>query len=187
MPHHASPPIEAIARLGRGLDRWVSRLALGFAWVALPLLIVLTVVHVVGRQFGRVGSSTLYEAGAELFFALVMLSFGYAYLRDGHVRIDILRDRMRARWLAGIELAGCLAILMPLSGYLIVYGSEAAWLAFTQGERSDALLDLPLRWVIKATVPLGFLLLLLAGVSVVIRNVLFLLGREAGPAPGGRA
>ena len=94
---------------------------------------------------------------------------------------------MRARWLAGIELFGCLAILMPLSGYLIVYGAESAWLAWAQGERSGALMDLPLQWVVKATVPLGFLLLLLAGVSVVVRNWLFLLGREDGPAPGGKA
>lgn len=182
-----SPDFSAIARVSRGIDRWVSRLTLGFAWFALPLLIVVTVVHVVGRQFGDVGSGTLYELGSELFFALVMLSFGYAYLRDGHVRIDIVRDRMRARWLAWIELVGCLVILTPLSGYLIVYGGESAWLAFTQGERSGALMDLPLQWVVKATVPLGFLLLLLAGVSVVIRNFLFLLRREDGPAPGGKA
>lgn len=176
-----------LSRLSIGIDRWVSRLTLGFAWFALPLLIVVTLVHVVGRQFYDVGSGTLYELGSELFFALVMLSFGYAYLRDGHVRIDILRDRMRARWLAGIEVFGCLAILMPLSGYLIVYGAESAWLAWAQGERSGALMDLPLQWVVKATVPLGFLVLLLAGVSVVVRNWLFLLGREDGPAPGGKA
>lgn len=179
--------IRFLSSLSVGIDRWVSRLTLGFSWFALLLLITVTVVHVVGRQFGDVGSGTLYEAGSELFFALVMLSFGYAYLRDGHVRIDILRDRMRARWLAWIELAGCLAILMPLSGYLIVYGGESAWMAWAQGERSGALLDLPLQWIVKATVPLGFLLLLLAGVSVVVRNGLFLLGREDGPAPGGTA
>lgn len=52
-----------------------------------------------------------------------------------------------------------------------------------QGERPSALTDLPVEWIVKITVPIGFLLLLSSGFCVVVRNLLFLLGRELTPAP----
>ncbi|HET8578676.1 MAG TPA: TRAP transporter small permease subunit, partial [Methylomirabilota bacterium] len=165
-----------LLRWSRILDRSVASLALAFAWLALPLLILFTVLNVAGRWF-RVGdSAALYELRGDLFFTLVMLSFGYAYLRDGHVRVDIFRGRFTPRTVASIELVGCLAIVMPLSAFLVDYGANAAWAAFAQGERAGAFGDLPLQWLVKASVPLGFLGLLLAAVCVTGRNILFLLG-----------
>lgn len=174
---------EELSRLSRWLDRWVSRLTLTVAWLALLLLIIVTVFNVVGRQLHTVDWAFLYELQSDLFLGLVMVSFGYAYLRDGHVRIDIFRDRMRARWIAWVEVFGCLAILIPLCGLLIGYGTRSAWVAFVQSERSEAAMGLPYQWVIKSTVPLGSLLLLLASVCVVIRNWLFLMGKEDAPGP----
>ena len=162
-------------------------LALAFAWLALPLLILFTVLNVAGRVLRLGGSAALYEAGGDLFFVLVMMSFGYAYLRDGHVRVDIFRGRLAPGAVASIELVGCLAIVMPLSWFLVAYGVEAAWVAFVQGERTSALGDLPLEWLVKAGVPLGFLGLLLAAACVTVRNALFLLGTGDAPAPGGDA
>lgn len=171
-----------LERVSVGLDRFVAGLSLAAAWLALPLLVIVSVFHVVGRQFRDVGSESLYELGSALFFALVMFSLGYAYLRDGHVRVDVVRERLPARWIAWIELAGCLLVLVPLSSVLIAYGAGAAWGAFVRGERAEAL-DWLAPWAVKAAVPLGFLLLLLAGVSVTIRNALFLSGRARSPAP----
>lgn len=173
---------DLLLRVSRSLDRWVSRLTLAVAWLALPLLITLTVVNVLARRFHGPGWPALYELGAEVFFVLVMLSFGYAYLRDGHVRVDIVRERMSTLWIAWIEIFGCLAIVIPLSAYLIDYGARSAWAAFVQGER-EAATDLPYQWVVKAAVPLGFLLLLLSAVSVVTRNVLHLARKHGAPAP----
>jgi TRAP-type mannitol/chloroaromatic compound transport system permease small subunit len=85
-------PAAVLLRWSRILDRAVAGLALAFAWLALPLLILFPMVSAAGRQF-RFGSQALYELGGDLFFVLVMLSFGYAYLRDGHVRVDIFRSR----------------------------------------------------------------------------------------------
>lgn len=172
-----------MSRLSRGLDRFVSCLTLAVAWIALPSLIVLTLFHVAGRQFRDVSSEALAQGEVDLFFALVMLSFGYAYLRDGHVRVDVFRDRIGGKSTAWIEMFGCLAILGPLSCLLMFRGAASTWLSFAQGERSGFLADLPYEWLVKASVPFGFMLLLLAGLCVVLRNALFLMGSEAAPAP----
>ena len=113
-----------MSRLSDALDRWVSRLTLGVAWFALLSLVVLMIVHVIGRQFRDVRSEGLAKLAADLFFSLVMLSFGYAYLRDGHVRVDAFRDRLPARWIAWLEILGCLTILMPLSSLLALSPSR---------------------------------------------------------------
>ena len=140
-------------------------------------------LNVAGRWLPLGGTAALYELGADLFFALVMLSFGCAYLLDGHVRVDIFRGRFGLRCIAWIELLGCLGIAIPLSWVLVSYGGEGAWRAFAQGERGVG--DLPVQWIVKASVPLGFLGLLLAAFCVAIRNALFLLGRHDAPSPGG--
>lgn len=162
------------------LDRVVSGLALAVAWFVIPMLIVIMLFHVLGRQVRDVMSESLAEASADLFFALTMTSFGYTYLRDGHVRVDVLRDRFGPIRIAWLEILGCVTVLLPLSSILIAQGFTLTWFAFRLGEEGAVL---PYLWIVRATVPLGFLLLLLAAVSVIVRNVLFLVGAERAPAP----
>lgn len=172
-----------LLRSSQALDRWVSRLTLPFAALTLLLVMMLPVINLVGRHVLGLSWPALYELGGAVFFVFVMLSFGYAYLRDGHVRVDIVRDRMSARWIAGIELFACLGIVIPLSAYLVAYGTELTWLAWVQGER-DAATELPLQWVVRVAVPLGFLSLLLSALSVAMRSVLDL--ARARRAPTGK-
>lgn len=151
--------------------------------VMLPLLIAVSVYDIVGRQFYNTGSTRLQELECHLFFGLVVASIGYGYLRDVHVRIDVLRDRGSDRTKAAVEIAGYALALVPFCLMVIFYGTELAWMAYDSGERSRAALGLPLRWIVKSALPLGGVLLLLAGTTVFARNVLFLRGREAQPAP----
>lgn len=153
------------------------------AWATLIPLIGVSIYDMVGRQFFNTGSMRLQELQWHFFMALVMLSLGHVYLRDGHVRIDILRDHMRPRTRAWIELAGCLVVLVPFCLMLIVFGGELAHGAFVTGERSRAPLGLPMRWIIVSGLPLGGLLLLVAGLSIAWRNCLFLAGRATCAAP----
>ena len=103
-----------------------------------------------------------------LFFLLVMLSIGYAYLRDAHVRVDLVSGRFSPRLRAGIELGGCIAVLLPFCCLLIWYGGESAWRSFQQAEALP-FGDLPLQWLVRAAVPIGSLLLIAAGSAVALR------------------
>ncbi|MBI2735917.1 MAG: TRAP transporter small permease subunit [Rhodospirillales bacterium] len=167
----------------RALERGVIWIGALVAWVTLIPLIVVAVYDMIGRQFFHVGSTRLQELEWHFFLAVVMLGLGYAYMRDAHVRIDIMRDRLTLRTRAWIELIGCLLVLVPFCMMLIVHGGEIALNSFVTMERARAPLGLPMRWIIKSTLPMGGLLLLLAGSSVAIRNAMFLAGRTTGPAP----
>ncbi|WP_193367920.1 TRAP transporter small permease subunit [Pelagibius marinus] len=170
----------------------IGRVEAAVAWcctlpvmVILPLLIGVSVYDIIGRQFYNTGSTRLQELEWHLFLTLVMVSIGYAYLRDIHVRIDVFRDRASDRTKAIVEIVGYFVALVPFCLVVVAYGSELAAMAFTTGERSRAAMGLPMRWIIKSTLPFGALILLLAGSCAFGRNVLFLLGEEPRPAPGG--
>lgn len=172
-----------VVRVCRALERGLARLGALVAWLTMMPLIAVSVYDIVGRQFFNTGSTRLQELEWHFFLTLVMLSFGWAYLRDSHVRIDLVRQRVAPRVRAGIELVGCLAVLLPFCVLLIVDGGELALRAFETGERSRAAMGLPMRWIIISTVPAGGLLLMLAGLIVAARNIVFLAIGSSGTGP----
>jgi len=76
----------------------------------------------------------------------------------------------------------CLLVLIPFCLILIVHGGQFVLNSFATAEGARAALGLPMRWIIKSALPVGGLLLLLAGLSAAVRNAMFLAGRATGPA-----
>jgi TRAP-type mannitol/chloroaromatic compound transport system permease small subunit len=150
------------------------------ACVLLPAQIVLSAGAVVARRFFHFQLTPVQELEWHLFFALVFLTLGSAYLADRHVRIDIVRDRMSERTRALIEIGGFFLALLPFTLIVLYLGSLPAWDAFVLGERSRAPLGLSHRWIIKSMIPVGALLLLLAGTVVTFRNFMLLSRPDAG-------
>lgn len=173
---------DAVGRWADRLDRAVSGLSLLFGRLALPLIVASGAGQVLGRHLRIGAASDLRELESMLFLWLVMLSVGYAYLRDAHVRVDLVSRRFPARLRAAIELAGCVAVLLPFCCVLIWYGGESAWRSFQQAEALP-FGDLPLQWLVRAAVPLGSLLLLAAGGAVALRCLRTLAADRAGRGP----
>ena len=168
--------LDRIAALVRGAGLFA-------AYVLLPAQIILSVGYVIARKFLHFQLTPLQELEWHLFFALVFLTLGSAYLADRHVRIDIVRDRISERTRAMIEIAGFFLALLPFSLIVLYLGTIPAWDAFVIGERSRAPLGLSQRWIIKSMIPIGALLLLLAGLVVTFRNVKILSRLRAAHPP----
>lgn len=165
------------------IDRTISAIAIGAAWVMLPLLVINRSFDIVARQFIVTRPNLVQLVEWRAFLFLVMLSFGYAYLRNAHIRVDIFRVRLSPKGMARAEIAGFLLAIIPIFLVLGGYGVDYSLQSYGQGEREGIFLGLPLRWVIKGMVPLGVFILFLAGCVVTTRNILFLLGRAEAPAP----
>ena len=133
------------------------------AMVFLPGLIVVSIFDVTGRRFLQFSSTPLQELAWHFFFACVMFGIGYTYIKDRHVRVDILRERLPPRTKARLERFLLIVFLLPLCLILFWFGARMAWLSYIQDEGSRAALGLSARWIIKSALPVGALLLLLAG------------------------
>ena len=149
------------------------RIGVAVAWLGIPLMILLAALEPVMRWIGWASDVPLSEASTAAFFALIMSSFGYAYAVGGHVRLDILSRRFPRRANAAIELAGTLVVLLPLCAVIAMDGTESAWRSLQQGERwADT--GWVLQWMVRAWVPVGFLLLMCAGIASALRSVISL-------------
>lgn len=157
------------------LDRWMTRIGIAASWVAIPLIAII-LFDVVTRRFLVLGSTKLQELEWHLHTVLFTFCFGYAYLRDSHVRIELIHERLsqRAKW--WVELMGCLLFLIPFCLIVLYHGSEWWARSFAIGEVSDSATGLPYRWVIKLALPLGFTFLLLSTVAILLRKTVQLFG-----------
>ena len=121
-------------------------------------------------------STRLQEMQWHLHAVLFLMALGYGYVKDAHVRIDLVRDTLRPRTRVWIELFGAALFLVPYCYVVIKYGNENALRAFHIGEGSDALTGLPNRFIIKGMLPLGFVFVALAGLSAVLKCIVYLFG-----------
>lgn len=121
-------------------------------------------------------STRLQEMEWHLHAVLFLMALAYGYVKDAHVRIELVRDTFRPRTKAWIELFGALLFLVPYCYVIIEYGTENMMRAYNIGEGSDALTGLPYRFIIKGFLPLGFVFVALAGLSAALKCIVFLFG-----------
>ncbi len=121
-------------------------------------------------------STRLQEMEWHMHATLFLLALGYGYVKDAHVRIELVRDVLRPRTRVWIELFGAALFLVPYCYVVIKYGAENALRSFHIGEGSDALTGLPHRFIIKGMLPLGFVFVALAGLSAVLKCIVYLFG-----------
>lgn len=167
--------MEFLVKISDAIDALVGRIAKLAAWAGVAL-IVTTVFDVITRRFLVLGSTKLQEA--EWHFHVILFAFliGYAYIKDSHVRIDLVRERLgeRAQW--WIEVLGCLFFLLPYCALVIYFSFVFTLRSFEIGEISASATGLPYRWAIKAVIPIGFSLLALSGIAILLRKLVELFG-----------
>jgi len=180
------------------LDRLLTRIGNWAAWLLVPLVAVI-IVDVITRKFNllsglteslRAGgneggahfvesyltSTKFQEMEWHLHAALFLLCLGYGYVRNSHVRIELVRERFDLETRAWTEFIGCIVFLLPYASLVLWFSIDFTQRSFAMNEVSSALTGLPYRWVIKSFVPIGMVLLLLAGFAVAARNAVFLFG-----------
>ena len=167
--------MEQLVKISDFLDKIITKIAKVAAWAGVAL-IVITIFDVVTRRFFVLGSTKLQELEWHFHTILFALCLGFAYLKDSHVRIDIVRERLseRAQW--WIELFGCLVFLLPYCVLVTYFAYDFAVRSYDIGEISASATGLTHRWIIKSVIPIGFALLGLSGIVIMLRKIVELFG-----------
>jgi len=157
-------------RFAHAIDRFTERSGAWFAWLVVPLLGAVA-YEVVARYVFDAPTRWAYEAIYMLYAALFMLGAAYGLRVGAHVRTDFLWERWRPRTRAAIEIFAYMALFFPGMLLFLVAGVEATWHSWRAGERSADTSWMPPLWPLKALVPLSCLLLIVQGVSELLKSL----------------
>ena len=146
----------------KSVENLIRLIGKAVSWLSL-LLVVVILVDVLLRYFFSITSAASAELEWHLFASLFMLSAAWALQEDRHVRVDLIYQRFSPITKAWINLIGTLFFLLPLCWVAGVESLSFVKASFELGETSPDPGGLPARYLIKATIPISFLLLALQG------------------------
>ena len=167
--------MRALLKLSQAVDGLNTLVGKVTMWLILATTLISAGNAIVRKIFDS-SSNALLEIQWYLFAGVFLLGAGYGLLKNSHVRIDFLASRFSDRTRNWIDVFGILAVLFPFCIIII----NLSWPLFTQalesGEMSQNAGGL-IRWPVYGLVPLGFALLMLQGLSELIKRVAFLTGQ----------
>ena len=160
------------------LSQYLEKIVIFFgkagSWLALPLIFII-IFDIVSRRFFILGSTKLQEMEWHIHTVLFLLTLGFAYIKNSHVRIEIVREKYSVITKSIFEILGIVFFLIPYSLIIIYFGFDFVSRSFGMNEVSSALTGLSHRWIIKSFIPFGMIILLLASLSILLRNIIFLI------------
>ena len=153
----------------KSIDRFTEWTGNAFAWLCVPLAIVVF-YEVVSRYFFDDPTIWAYDMAYMLYGALFMLGAAFALRRGAHIRTDMLWEKFSDRTKGKIDFYAYILFFFP--GMILLFGTsiDDAWHAFTFSELSEQTPWRPYLWPLKAVVPLSALLLLIQGVSEILKS-----------------
>ncbi|WP_082176292.1 TRAP transporter small permease subunit [Pseudaestuariivita atlantica] len=172
--------MQGLLGVSRVIDRVLATLAGIGGWMGFALVVVVC-YDVITRYFGvpkpaGLNSTMIQEFEYWLHSGLIVFAIGYAYTRNAHVRIELLRDSFSNRTKHLIEVIGLLAALIPYAAIGLYLSWPFVKQSFISGEISKSQTGLSNLWIVKAGLLVLFGMLLLAGISQLIKSLAGLSG-----------
>lgn len=162
-------------RIGRALERLVEWC--GWATMAILFVLVLLVAtNVLLRYLFAIGPVSMQELEWHLMAPIALIGSAYTLRHHGHVRVDLLYDRLGARAQAAVNLAAAIGLLVT-SVLIAALSLNFVAQAYQIGEGSPDPGGLPYRFLLKAMIPFGFTLLALQAAAHIILYGKRVLGR----------
>lgn len=161
------------------LSRLIDKISTGVGKLTMWLILATTLIsagNALVRKIFNVSSNGLLEIQWYLFAAVFMLGAGYGFLRNSHVRIDFISNKLSERTRNQIDVIGIVFILFPFCIIMFNLGWPFFLQAFNSGEMSQNAGGL-IRWPAYVLIPAGFALLMLQAVSELIKRIAFLTGQ----------
>ena len=166
--------------VSRLIDRLSERIGHAFYWLVLATVLISAGNAVVRKAFNYSSNSWL-EIQWYLFSAIFLFLAGYTLMRNEHVRIDVVAHRLSKKTQTWIDIIGTLFFLFPMA-FLIMWLSWPVFVdAYERHEVSTNAGGLII-WPARLLVPIGFALLIVQGVSELVKRFAFLRGLIPDPS-----
>ena len=175
--------MQTLLKLSRAIDALNENVGKAAIWLVLVVTLI-SAVNAFVRYAFNYSSNGFLEIQWYLFSAIFLLCAGYALKRNAHVRIDVVSSHFSSRTLAWIDIIGTIFFLAPMA-CAVLYLS---WPIFLESYRTNEYSSNAgglIVWPVRALVPAGFFLLILQGISELIKRFAFLQGKAPNPLLNG--
>jgi TRAP-type mannitol/chloroaromatic compound transport system permease small subunit len=142
--------------------------------------VLISAANATVRKAFNYSSNSYLEIQWYLFSVIFLFGAGYTLLRNEHVRIDIIQGRLSPRAQNWIDVVGIVLFLMPMS-LIIMWLSWPLFLDSLARHEVSTNAGGLIIWPARLMVPVGFALLIIQGVSELIKRIAFLAGRIPDP------
>ena len=171
--------MNSLLKLSSLIDGLTERIGKSIIW----LVLVVTLIgagNAVMRYTINYSSNAFLEIQWYLFSAIFLFGAGYTLKRNEHVRIDLIAGRLSRRGQAWIDIFGIIFFLLPMAIAVMYLSWPIFLLALHNNEQSSNAGGLAV-WPVRLLVPIGFFLLVIQGLSELIKRIGFLLGKCSDP------
>jgi TRAP-type mannitol/chloroaromatic compound transport system permease small subunit len=166
---------ERLLPVTKVIDR-ISQLAGVIATVLVLAACVVSAGNAASRYLFSASSNAWLEIQWYMFAGMVLLGAAETFRRNEHVRVDLIYGSVSHRRREWIDLLGGVVFLMPLCIIMIYFTWRVFVQSFELGEMSSSAGGL-IRWPVQLLLPVGFGLLLLQGLSEILKRGAALSGR----------
>ena len=166
--------MQNLLKISSLIDRFNSRVGSFIKWMILAAVIVSTVNAIIRKVF-NVSSNSWLELQWYLFGAVFMLGAAYTFLKNEHIRIDVVTSNFTKRTRDWIDVMGHIVFLIPFCWIMIYHGLPFFYRSFAINEASMNAGGLTV-WPAKLFIPLGFIFLLAQAISELIKRVAIIRG-----------
>jgi len=154
-------------RLFNRFSDWIG----AFSAILLLLLVANVFFDVVMRYLFNDVSIGMQELEWHLYSMIFLFGVAYTLKADGHVRVDVIYERLSPKKRAVIDILGTLLFLWPFCFLVAGYGIGFAYEAYDINEVSGDPGGLHFRWLIKGMISLSFVCVLISSIGFILRSV----------------
>ena len=166
--------MRALLKLSNAVDWLNAQVGKWVIWLILGSTII-SAINALVRKIFNTSSNAYLEVQWYLFAGAFLLAAGYTLLNGEHVKIDVVSSHLSKRKQIWIDIIGFTFFLMPMCMIILWFGTPFFLQGFRSGEMSSNAGGL-IRWPVYALMPIGFALLMLQGLSELVKRIAFLRG-----------
>ena len=146
------------------------------AWI--NMLVMFTILVQVTLRYGFHAGEAWVDEFIWHLYAFFMFGLSYAITTDSHIRVDIVHMKFTKKKQRIIEVLGIIFLIMPFT--IIIFDHSIGWVhhSFVANEFSENTTGLPYRWVVKSLLPISLVLIFIASLSELIKNIVLLIHGE---------
>ena len=140
------------------------------SWLTLSI-VLLIVINVILRYSMSLGSVWAQELEWHLLAAMILFGISFSLLRGDNVRVDLFYANYTPQKKYIVDLFSAILTII-IAVFFVKLSINYVGQSFSIGEKSPDPGGIPMRWLVKSLIPIGFSLLALQGFAEMLRVIM---------------